>query len=395
MAEKLKNTILEAVREVIPDRGRVGLHEPELKGNEAAYLTRCIESNWVSYLGEYVERFERELAELTNTSHAIVMVNGTVALHAALLVAGVEPGDEVLVPSLTFVASANAVSHCQAIPHFVDSEERTLGINPDALQAHLEEIAELRDGVCYNRHTGRVIRTVIPVHIFGHPVRMKELQQVAKNFGLVIVEDAAESLGSKMNGRPLGGDGLMGVLSFNGNKIVTTGGGGAVVTNNKTVAARLKHLTTTAKTAHPYAFNHDEIAYNYRMPNINAAVGCAQLEQLDDFIARKRKLADRYANAFASLEGAQFFSEPHGASSNYWLNAILLDDQDISARNEVLEHLIEAKLQCRPVWTPMHQLPIYKSAPRASLSVCEAIAARLINLPSSPFLADRTLTSEE
>ncbi len=395
MAVNLKNSILEAVREVIPGSGRAGLHEPELKGNETAYLTRCIESSWVSYLGEYVERFERELAEVTGTSHAVVMVNGTVALHAALVVAGVQPGDEVLVPSLTFVASANAVSHCQAIPHFVDSEERTLGLDPDALEVHLDEIAEMREGVCINRQTGRVIRAVIPVHIFGHPVRMKDLQRVASTYNLAIVEDAAESLGSQMNGRPLGGDGLMGVLSFNGNKIVTTGGGGAVVTNDAQIAARLKHLTTTAKTPHPYAFNHDEIAFNYRLPNINAAVGCAQLEQLDGFIKRKRELAARYARTFAPVEGARFFTEPEGARSNYWLNALLLDRQDMNARNEVLEHLIEDKLQCRPVWTPMHQLPIYETAPRANLSVCEDIAARLINLPSSPCLADKSLTSKD
>jgi len=388
MADNLKNSILEATREVIPGSGRAGLHEPELKGNEIAYLTRCIESSWVSYLGEYVERFELELAQVTNTKHAVVMVNGTVALHAALVVAGVKPDDEVLVPSLTFVASANAVSHCQAIPHFIDSEEQTLGLDPDALEAHLGQIAEMRDGACVNRQTGRIIRAVIPVHIFGHPVRMKELQRVASKYNLVIVEDAAESLGSQMNGRPLGGDGLMGVLSFNGNKIVTTGEGGAVVTNDEEIAARLKHLTTTAKTPHAYEFNHDEIAYNYRMPNINAAVGCAQLEHLDDFIKRKRQLADRYARAFAAIDGVQVFTEPEGAASNYWLNAILLDRSNADARNEVLEHLIADKLQCRPVWTPMHKLPIYESAPRASLEVCEDIAARLINLPSSPCLAE-------
>ena len=388
MSNQLKDEILATLREVLPGDSRYGLHEPELKGNEILYLTHCIESNWVSYLGEYVEQFERELAKATETSHAVTMANGTVALHLALLVAGVQAGDEVLLPALTFVATANAVSHCNATPHFVDSEMKTLGLDPDALESYLNDIAVIRNGVCYNRQSDRPIRAVIPVHIFGHPARMKKLQEVAETFHLAIVEDAAEALGSKMYNKPLGGDGLMGVLSFNGNKIVTTGGGGAVVTNDAELAERLKHLATTAKIQHPFAFEHDEIAFNYRMSNINAAVGCAQLEQLEGFVIRKRLLAKRYHDAFAPFPDVEFVSEPEGATSNYWLNAILIGRNSSARRDEVIKHLIDANLHSRPVWTPMHKLTMYKNAPRANLSVCEDIATRLINLPSSPYLAN-------
>lgn len=387
------DAVVTAVSEVTGPRERVGLHEPEFRGREMEYLARCIETGWVSYLGEYVERFERELAVATGTRHAVVTVNGTVATHTAMMVAGIGPGDEVLLPALTFVASANGVAHAGAIPHFVDSEITTLGLDPAKLADHLSSIAEVEGDVCRNKETGRPIRAVMPVHIFGHPVRMPALLEVAARFRLKVIEDAAESLGSLHDGRPLGGLGSMGILSFNGNKIVTTGGGGAIVTNDETLARRAKHLTTTAKKPHPYAFDHDEIGYNYRMPNINAAVGCAQLERLGDFVMRKRKLADRYRAALAGVPGVTFFGEPAGATSNYWLNAILLDDAHADERDRLIETFMKRGIQCRPVWTPMHELPMYRAAPRADLSVCEQIARRLVNIPSSPALADGLVTT--
>jgi perosamine synthetase len=303
-----------------------------------------------------------------------------------LLVAGIGRGDEVLVPSLTFAATANAIAHAGAIPHFVDSELATLGVDPDKLDAYLEKTAELRDGICFNRETNRPIRAVVPVHIFGHPVRMRELQHMADRFKILVIEDAAEALGSVANNRPVGGDGLMSILSFNGNKIVTTGGGGAILTNDEAVAKRARHLTTTAKKAHPYLFDHDELGYNYRMPNINAAVGCAQLERLGDFVARKRQLAERYRRRLSDVPGITFYEEPPGAQSNYWLNALLLDEAVAGALDELLEAFIAKGIHCRPVWTPMHRLPMYRESPQMDLGTCESIARRLINLPSSPAL---------
>lgn len=387
MASFSADATIDAVTRAIGPQQRVGLHEPELKGREIEYLTRCIETGWVSYLGEYVERFERELAAATGTKYCVVTVNGTVATHTAMMVAGIGRDDEVLVPSLTFVASANGIAHAGAIPHFVDSELATLGLDPDKLEAYLAEIAVVENGVCRNRNTGRPIRAVMPVHIFGHPVRMRHLLQVAEHYRLTVIEDAAEALGTLSDNRPVGGDGLMGIMSFNGNKIVTTGGGGAIVTNDAEIARRAKHLTTTAKKPHAYVFDHDEIGYNYRMPNINAAVGCAQLERLRDFVERKRRLAELYAAAFKGVPGVTFFREPEGARSNYWLNAILLDEAYAGQRDALLEACIARGIHCRPTWTPMHKLPMYAASPRMDLSGCEAISRRLINLPSSPALA--------
>jgi perosamine synthetase len=387
MTRLKSEAIINAVTSVIGQHPRVGLHEPELNGREIEYLTRCIETGWVSYLGEFVDRFERELATVTGTKHAIVTVNGTVAAHTALVVSGIGRDDEVLVPSLTFVASANSISHAGAIPHFVDSEEATLGIDPVKLEQYLENITAIDDGACRNKQTGRRVRAIMPVHIFGHPSRMREICRIADRFHLKVIEDAAEALGSLQGGRPVGGDGVMGTLSFNGNKIVTTGGGGAIITNDDDLAQRAKHITTTAKKPHPYELQHDEIGYNYRLPNINAAVGCAQLERLQNFVNRKRQLAEHYAAAFVDVSGVQFFKEPPGAKSNYWLNAILLDEVHSGQRNELIESFMARGIQCRPVWRPMHMLPMYKSAPRMDLSGCESIARRLINIPSSPALA--------
>ncbi len=361
----------------------VQLHCPELRGNELAYLEECVDTAWVSYAGSFVTRFDRELAQLTGARHAVVMVNGTAALHVALMLAGVGRGEEVLMPSLTFVATANAVAYLGAVPHFCEVEARTLGLDPARLARHLDEVAERRGEGLFNRATGRRIAAIVPMHTFGHPVDMEPLMVLADRWGLVVVEDAAESLGSYYHGRHTGTFGRMGILSFNGNKIVTTGGGGAIITDDDELAARARHLTTTAKAPHRWEFIHDEVGFNYRMPNINAAVGCAQLEQLPGFLERKRRLAQRYVEAFEGVEGISVFREPPGCRSNYWLNVLLLDEPSLDVRDALLAALNDAGLQSRPIWKPMHQLRMYADCPRMDLTVTEELALRVINVPSS------------
>jgi perosamine synthetase len=364
----------------------VHLHEPRFAGRERDYVDECIATGWVSSAGRFVDEFESQLAKLCGTKAAIAVVNGTAALHVALHLAGVGQGDEVILPAITFVATANAVTYCGAIPHFVDAEERHLGLDVAKLTAHLEHIAEKKNGACINRKTGRAIRAVVPVHVFGHPVDMDALNAVCAPFGLPVIEDATESLGSTYRGRPCGSLSRIGVLSFNGNKIVTTGGGGALLTDDMVLARRAKHLTTTAKMAHQWAFIHDEIGWNYRLPNINAALGLAQLEQLAGFVTAKRRLARRYIDIFASVRGVRSIVEPEGTASNYWLNAILLDDDSGAGRDAVLKATHAAGLLTRPLWTPMHRLAMFESCPRSDLTVSESIARRLVNLPSSAVL---------
>lgn len=378
--------IINAIKSVVQSNREVPLHEPGFNGSEWEYVKDCLDSGWVSSSGEYVYRLEKMIADFTGAKHAVATVNGTSALHIALLLAGVGKKDEVFVPALTFVATANAVAYCGAIPHFVDGEKRTLGIDPLRLRDYLKEIAVVKSGSCINRRTGRCIRAIVPMHTFGHPVDMDPLLELAEEFQLIVVEDAAESLGSYYKGRHTGTMGLFGTLSFNGNKIATTGGGGAIITSNSDLARQAKHLTTQAKLPHPWSFFHDQIGYNYRMPNINAALGCAQLEQLPGFIARKRRLASRYEKAFNSLPGVGFFKENDFAKSNYWLNAVLLDEKYSDKRDLVLTAAHKAALICRPAWTPLHLLPMYEECPRMPLIMAPDIERRLINLPSSPNL---------
>ena len=373
--------VVEAIRSVAGDGAT--LHEPEFAGNERAYVLDTIDTGWVSSVGTYVERFEGMLAEIIGAERVVATGNGTAALHIALLLGGVQPGDEVLTPALTFVATANAVAYCGAIPHFVDSTDETLGVDPVALDAYLDEIGERRGDLLFNRRSGRPIRAVLPMHTFGHPVDLDALLAVCERHGLVLVEDAAESIGSSYKGRHTGTFGRVGAVSFNGNKTITTGGGGAVICTDRESGSRAKHLTTQAKVAHRWEYIHDEVGFNYRLPNINAALGCAQLEQLDGFIADKRRLAERYAAAFADVAGARLFTEPPFARSNYWLNAILLDEADLALRDAVLAATNEAGLMTRPAWRLMHRLPMYADNPRMELPVAEALAARLINIPSS------------
>lgn len=379
--------VVERVEAVVGTASRpVPLHAPEFAGAEWEMVKDCLDTGWVSSVGTYVDRFEAKVARLCGAAHGVAVVNGTAALQIALQVAGVQPGDEVLVPSLTFVATANAVRHAGGVPHFVDSAEDTLGIDPQALESHLRRVARRGRGGPVNRETGAPIRAVVPMHVFGHPMDMDGLLAMAESWSLTVVEDAAEALGSVYRGRLCGSLGRIAALSFNGNKIVTTGGGGAIVTNDPTLARRAKHLTTTAKLPHRWAFDHDEVGYNYRLPNINAALGCAQLEQLPQRRASKRRLAELYLSAFEGLDEAAIFLEPSGCESNYWLNTLVLSPGLAHQRDALLDRLNDAGLQCRPVWTPMHRLAMYRDCPRASLPVTEDLVGRIINLPSSAAL---------
>lgn len=378
----LPQEIVRAISSVV-GAGPVALHEPRFRGNEWIYLKECLDSTFVSSVGKFVDRFEDELAAFTGAKRAVAVVNGTAALHVALLLAGIEAGDEVLLPALTFIATANAVAYCQATPHFVDSEEGSLGMDAHALRDYLSATTEMRDGHCINRSTGRVIRAMVPMHTFGHPADIEALLAVAHDFRLQLIEDAAESLGSTVGGRHTGTFGLMGTLSFNGNKTITTGGGGAILTNDVELGARAKHLTTTAKVPHRWNFIHDAVGYNYRLPNLNAALGCAQLEQLPGFLLEKRSLFDCYQSSFAAIPGVRLVAELAGCHSNYWLQTILLDESLADQRDAVLSATNDAGLMTRPVWTLMHRMPMYSNTPKAPLPMAESLERRLINIPSS------------
>jgi len=380
----LAEAVLTTIKNVLSShRAVIGLHEPLFKGKEWEYVKECLDTGWVSSVGKFVDRFEKKLAEYTGAKRAVAVVNGTCALHLALKLVGIGPGDEVIVPTLTFVATANAVSYTGATPHFVDSEEKTLGIDPEKLEIYLTEISKIQDGTCYNKQTGKKIAAVVPMHVFGHPVDLDSLFEVCKNFKLLLIEDAAESLGSFYKGKHTGNWGKLSVLSFNGNKIITTGGGGAILTNNSSLADRAKHLSTTAKIPHKWEYNHNEIGYNYRLPNINAALGYAQMENLPNFLKEKRNLAKRYRSAFEYVKGIHFFIEPVHAQSNYWLNTILLEQGLEHEKDTVLQTLNDNGIQARPVWTLLHKLSMYKTCPKMDLTTSESLEARLINIPSS------------
>jgi perosamine synthetase len=385
VTDDLPDRILAAVRAVAGEGG-LPLHAPEFEGHEADYVRDCIETGWVSTAGAYVGRFERALEAFTGVDHAIAVVNGTAALHMSLMLAGVGPGDEVLTPALTFVATANAVSHCGARPHFVDACPDRLAVDAVALEAHLQAVARIQDGRCVNRTTGATLRALTVTHVFGIPADLPALADVCARWNLALVEDAAEALGSTLDGVHVGGAGLAGALSFNGNKIVTTGGGGAILTRDPDVAGRARHLTTTARRGGGWTYDHDAVGWNYRLPNLNAALGVAQMERLPDMLVRKRVLADRYAAAFAGMEGVRILTEPAGCRTNAWLNALVLARPDRAVRDAILERLNADRVQVRPLWTLMHRLPMYADAPRAALPVAEALEDAVINLPSSAAL---------
>ncbi|WP_326975136.1 LegC family aminotransferase [Caproicibacter sp. BJN0012] len=381
ITEVLK-TVLRKGNEPVP------LHEPCFAGREWDYVKDCLDSGYVSSVGPYVERFERELARFTGAKYAAAAVNGTSALQICLKLAGVRAGDEVIVPALTFVATANAVCYCGAIPHLADSETESLGIDGEKLAGYLKETTRLRNGVCWNRRTDRPIRALVAMHTFGHPVQLDLISRVCGDYGLALVEDAAESLGSYYKNLHTGNFGKLSALSFNGNKIVTTGGGGAILTNDEALYREAKHLTTTAKLPHRWAFLHDEVGYNYRMPNLNAALGCAQLEQMEKFLRLKRALAEEYRSAFAGMPGIRFFPEPSYARSNYWLNTLILSEENASLRDPILEDTNDHGIQTRPVWTLMSRLPMFRDSPRMDLSTAESLEKRIINLPSSARLGE-------
>ena len=382
--KSLDQVLLHGLKEVLGTaKDLIPLHEPEFTGNESALVQDCLDSTFVSSVGKYVDQFEAMLADYTGAKHAVAVVNGTAALHIALKLAGVQSEDEVLVPALSFVATANAVAHCGAVPHFVDSSLDTMGMDPIALSEYLVTTAELTPQGLRNHHTGRRIAAIVPMHTYGHPVDMVSLMEIANRYKLPVVEDAAESLGSSHQGRHTGTFGKLGTLSFNGKKIITTGGGGAILTNDAELACHAKHLTTTAKRPHRWEFFHDEVAWNYRLPNLNAALGCAQMERLPDFLARKRELANRYQTAFSRLAGIRFVVELAQSRSNYWLNTVRLEEPDMIMRDKVLAAANDADYQCRPTWTLLHKLLMYADCPHAPLPVAEQLEASLINLPSS------------
>jgi aminotransferase in exopolysaccharide biosynthesis len=381
MSGNLSTCIVAAIRSVVGP-GPVALHEPTFSGNELAYLKECIETTHVASKGRFIDQFEEDLSEYTGARFVVSMASGTAALHIALRVAGVSVGDEVLLPALTFVATANAVTYCGATPHFVDCEEQTLGIDTCRLKAYLQSSCEKQSGLTINRRTGRIIRALVPVHTFGHPSDLDGLMSIASEFNLVLIEDAAESIGSFYGGRHTGTFGRAGILSFNGNKTITTGGGGAILTDCSELAREARHLSRAARVKHPWEYVHDDVGYNYRLPNMNAALGCAQIEQLPGLIDAKRRLYGKYLAAFQQIKEVELISEPPNARSNYWLQAIRLRSGAIEKFDEILEKGNDAGYQLRPIWTPLHQLIHFKNCPRALLSTAERLGRSIINLPS-------------
>ena len=377
--------VVTAIRSVV-GAGPAPLSEPSFAGNEWLYLKECLDSTFVSSVGKFVDRFEIDLAKFTGAKYAVAVVNGTAALHIALKIAGVKAGDEVLVPALTFIATTNAVAYCNASPHFVDSDLVTLGVDSVKLRNYLLSHTEQRSNQCINRATGQVIRALVPMHTFGHPVDMDGLLAIAHDFNIVLVEDAAESLGSYYHGQHTGTFGLMGTLSFNGNKTITTGGGGAILTNDAKLACYAKHLTTTAKLPHAWEFRHDEIGYNYRLPNLNAALGCAQLEQLPVKLSAKKALFAHYQIAFEQVVGVKLMPEPEKCQSNYWLQTLLLDVGNEDQRDAILKVTNDAGFMTRPAWTLMDELTPFKGCPRMDLTMAKSLVQRLINIPSSSHL---------
>ena len=359
----------------------IPLHEPRFFGKEKEYLLDAIDSTFVSSVGKYVDQFEDMMTEITGAKYAIAMVNGTSALHLSLLLAGVESDDEVVSQPLTFVATANAISYCNAIPHFVDVDRETLGLSPSKLKKHLLEVAEMRAGVCYNKLTNRRIAACVPMHTFGLPLYIDELVAVCDEYNIAVIEDAAESLGSYYKEQHTGTFGLMGTFSFNGNKTVTCGGGGAIITNDETLAKRAKYLSTQAKVPHKWDYIHDEIGYNYRMPNLNAALACAQLLQLSLYLESKRELSDMYYEFFKTDKDITVMREVASAESNYWLNGLVLSDR--KRRDLFLEETNANGVMTRPIWQLMNKLEMFKDSPKGNLSNSEWLADRVVNITSS------------
>ena len=378
------NDIIQFIRTIFNEpSGFISLHAPCFSGNEKVYLNACIDTTFVSSVGKFVDRFEEMVAEYTGAKKAVACVNGTNALHLALRLVGVEQNDEVITQPLTFIATANAISYCGAHPVFIDVDRDTMGLSPVKMKEWLKEHAEIKGNACYNKSTHRRIKSCVPMHTFGHPVHLDEIVQTCNEYHIVLVEDAAESLGSFYKGKHTGTLGEIGVLSFNGNKTITTGGGGMMLFHDEKLASYAKHLSTQAKVPHRWEFVHDHIGYNYRMPNINAALGCAQMEQLPKFIESKRDLAKRYA-AFFHVMGIDFFVEPKDCASNYWLNVILLDNRE--DRDNFLTSTNNNGVMTRPIWQLMNRLPMFKDCQSGDLSNAEWFEERVVNIPSNIIL---------
>jgi len=382
----IKN-IISSIQQVCASDSPLPLHEPEITELEKHYLQDCLDSGWISSAGKYVDQFEQSLQQYTGAKYAIATVNGTSALHICLLLAGIRPGEEVLVPNLTFIATANAVCYASATPHFIDVSEKTLGVDPDKLSAYLTEIAEMRQNALYNKLTGRRISALVVMHSFGHPCDMEKVLSLCDQFKLKLIEDAAESLGSFYRQKHTGNFGVLAALSFNGNKIISSGGGGAILTNNKSLAQQAKHITTTAKIPNRIASEHDQLGYNYRLPNLNAALGLAQLKTLENKLSRKRLLAKKYWEAFKSHTDVTLFQEPEHCQSNYWLNLLLLNSPSLQQRDQLIKQCHQNNIYIRPAWGLMHTQAIFVKNPHMpNLNVSEKLFDSLLCLPSSPQL---------
>lgn len=372
--------VIQFVKSLYPEYGDfVPLHAPVFLGNEKKYLNDCIDTTFVSSVGQYVDRMEQMVADFTGASRAVVCVNGTNALYMSLLLSGVGQGDEVITQPLTFIATANAISYLKAFPVFCDVDEDTMGLSPVAVRKWLEDNAEIKNNACYNKSTGRKISAVVPMHTFGHPVHLDEFVTLCEEWKLALVEDAAESIGSFYKGKHTGLFGKVAALSFNGNKTITTGGGGMLLFTDNELGEKAKHLTTQAKIPHRWEFKHDAIGYNYRMPNINAALGCAQMENIEKVLENKRKTAMAYKEFFTGSE-IKFFDEPKDCKSNFWLNTVLLPNKE--AQIKFLEETNDAKVQTRPIWELMNRLEMFKNCQQGDLSNAEMFADRVVNIPS-------------
>lgn len=368
------------IKNIYQTKEFIPLHEPRFYGNEKTYLNECIESTFVSSVGKFVDQFEADFARTVGAKYAIATVNGTAALHISLILAGVKSDDEVITQPLTFIATANAISYIGAKPIFLDVDLDTMGLSPNALRSFLERECQLIDYCCLNRSTGKVIKACVPMHTFGHPCRIEEIKSICNEWHIALVEDAAESLGSYYKEKHTGTFGIVGAFSFNGNKIITSGGGGVIVTNDETIAKRAKHITTTAKIPHQWKYAHDEIGYNYRLPNLNAALLCAQLEQLEDFLKNKRELSTIYKQFFTA-QNIKFIEEPKNSRSNYWLHALLLDD--VIQRDAFLEQTNSHGVMTRPIWALMNKLEMFKTAQCDELKNAIFLEERIVNIPSS------------
>ena len=368
------------IRKLYNSEDFIPLHAPIFIGNEKKYLEECIDSTFVSSVGKYVDKFEEITAKYTGAKKAVVCVNGTNALHLALQLAGVKEEDEVITQALTFIATANAISYTGAHPIYLDVDKETLGLSPKAVENWLDENTIQKNEKCYNKSTGRQIKACVPMHTFGHPVRIEELIEICKKYSIELIEDAAESLGSFYKGKHTGTFGKIGILSFNGNKTITTGGGGMLLFNDEKLAQQAKHLTTQAKIPHSWEFVHDYIGFNYRMPNLNAALGCAQMEQLDKVLESKRKIAKEYEIFFKDSD-LKFFKEPKNSKSNYWLNVIIL--KNLEERNAFLEYTNNNNVMTRPIWQLMNRLPMFGNCQTDDLSNSIWLEQRVVNIPSS------------